>query len=402
MNGRSEEVFPGEERVIISSNQGLSSHALKPEMKASQVTREISSNLRKKFYSLIVANLANVDVVGHTEDKQAVIRAVEEVDRQLGRIVDECRSGGITLAVTSDHGTVEEWLYKDGSVNTGHTRSPVPFILADFSPEGQSSCSLKTEGELADAAPTLLDLLCLEKPVEMTGESLLQNFHRASASKRRVLLLILDGWGMREEKEGNLIAEARTPNFDKLWSRFPRSLLKASGEAVGMPSHTVGNSEAGHFHLGAGRRVILDRFKIDKAIEDGSFFQNKAFLRAMQGAKRDHKPVHLIGIVSKYSSHGTIRHLFALLRLAKKLEVKRAFIHCLIGRRGEKAESGAAYVAKVEEMCKSLSLGQVVTVMGRFWALDREENWDRVEKAYRALVFGEGTKISFFNEQVVL
>jgi 2,3-bisphosphoglycerate-independent phosphoglycerate mutase len=376
MNGKSDEVFPGEERIVVPSPGAISSYALKPEMSASQVAEEVSLKLHDPSYRVIVANLANVDVLGHIENKAAVLKAVEEVDRQLGRIIEDCRTQGITLIVTSDHGTVEEWLYSDGTVNTGHTKNPVPFVLADFSAESPDSWNLKKEGELADVAPTLLDLLELAKPPEMSGESLILNFPEEEKAERRILLLILDGWGMREEKEANLIIEAETPNFDRLWARFPSALLKASGEAVGMPANTVGNSEAGHLHLGAGRRILLDRVRIDTAIEEGSFFCNDAFLWAMQGAKKDHKSLHLLGIVSKYSSHGTIKHLFPLLRLAKQLDVKPVFIHSLIGRRGD------------------LGVGQVVTVMGRFWALDREENWDRVEKAYRALVYGEGIRIS--------
>ncbi len=401
MNGKSDKVFPGEERIVVPSPQGISSFARMPEMSASQVAKEISSNLKNPAYQLIIANFANVDVVGHTEDKAAILRAVEEVDTQLGRIIEDCRRDKVTAIITSDHGTVEEWLYPDGAINTGHTKNPVPFILCDFSSGDPNFWQLKPEGELANAAPTVLELLGIEKPSEMTGESLLLNFSKDKGKKKKILLLILDGWGMREESYGNLIAEARTPSFDRLWSRFPHARLKASGEAVGMPAHTVGNSEAGHLHLGAGRRIFLDRLKIDKAIEDRSFFRNEAFLWAMQEAKRKAKAVHLMGIVSHYSSHGTIRHLFALLRLAKDVGLERVFVHCLIGRRGEKPESGAIYLAKVEEMCKSLSLGQVVTVMGRFWALDREENWDRVEKAYRSLVHGEGVHVPFFRQGMV-
>jgi 2,3-bisphosphoglycerate-independent phosphoglycerate mutase len=133
--------------------------------------------------------------------------------------------------------------------------------------------------------------------------------------------------------------------------------------------------------------------RIDKAIKDGRFFQNEAFLWAMEQASQSSRALHLLGIVSHYSSHGTIDHLFALLELARRQGVPQVFIHCLIGRRGEKPESGAIYVQKVEEKCRSLGLGEVVTVIGRFWALDREENWDRVEKTYRALVYGEGTPV---------
>lgn len=393
MNGKSDNVFPGEERVIIASPQ-LTSHAIKPEMSAKEVGEEIINRVKNASYSLIVANLANVDVIGHIEDKEAILKAVETVDIQLGKILAASQEQKVTLVVTSDHGTVEEWLYEDGSVNTGHTKNPVPFILADFTVEQPRLWGLREKGELSDVAPTILELLGLEKPKEMAGNSLLLNFQKKTSRKRRVLLLILDGWGLGEKKKGNLIAEAITDNFDRLWSSYPHSRLKASGEAVGMPFDTVGNSEAGHLHLGAGRRVLLDRVRIDKAIEDESFFRNKAFLWAMEGAKKHEKSLHLLGIVSHYSSHGTIKHLYQLLRLAKQLEVKDVFVHALIGRRGEKPESGAIYVSKVEEMCRALSVGRVATVIGRFWALDREENWGRVEKAYRALVFGEGNKSS--------
>ena len=396
MNGKNDKIFPREERIIVPSLQDVSSYASHPGMKAGEVSQKIFSKLKESSYPIIVANLANVDVVGHLEDKAAVLEAVGSVDRQLGEIVKESRIQGVTLLVTSDHGTVEEWLYPDGTVNTGHTRNQVPFILADFSSneKKQEQLVLKEGGELADVAPTVLELLGIMKPAEMSGSSLLANCPRRNKEKRRILLLILDGWGFREEKEGNLIVEANTPNFDKLWSSYPHSLLKASGEAVGMPSHTVGNSEAGHLHIGAGRRVLLDRVKIDKAIQDGSFFKNEELLWAMESSKKKNKKLHLLGIVSHYSSHGTIRHLFALLHLAHDLGLKDVYVHSLIGRRGEKPESGAAYIEKVEKMCRELSVGQIVTIMGRFWALDREENWDRVEKAYRVLIHGEGTKVS--------
>jgi 2,3-bisphosphoglycerate-independent phosphoglycerate mutase len=394
LNGKNEAVFPGEERFVIPSPQDVASYSQKPEMSAAQVAQEVSAKIIDLSYTVIIVNLANIDVVGHNEDKPAVLKAVETVDFALGQIVKECRRQGVTLFVTSDHGTVEEWLYPDGTINTGHTRNPVPFILADFWAGTRNTPYLKERGELADVAPTVLDLLGLEKPAEMTGQSLVLDSSPSSKIKRRVLLLILDGWGLRDEKRGNLIQDARTPHFDGLWSNFPHSLLSASGEAVGMPSHTVGNSEAGHLHLGAGRRVLLDRVKIDHAVEDRSFFRNPAFLWAMEGARREKKALHLMGIVSHYSSHGTIKHLFALLGMAKDMGLDKVYIHAFIGRRGEKPESGAIYMEKVEQMSKTLGVGEAVTVIGRYWSLDREENWDRIEKAFRALVVGEGTKVS--------
>jgi len=394
MNGKNEEPFPGEEQIIIPSPEGVLSYATVPEMSAAQVTEEVIRNLQKCDHRVIIANYANVDVIGHIENRSSVIKAVETVDKELGKLIHACRKNNITLVVSADHGTVENWLYPDGQVNTGHTKSPVPFILADFSLPDIKKQRIRSEGELSDVAPTLLDLLEIPVPPEMNGNSLLEVKEPASEIERRLLFLILDGWGVSEDSKGNLIHEAETPHFDRIFQECPSSRLKASGEAVGMPSHTVGNSEAGHLHIGAGRRVFLDRVKIDRSVEDGTFFSNEAFIWAIENAKKENKALHLLGIVSHYSSHGTIRHLFALLELAKKMEIKDVFVHALIGRRGEKPESGAVYVHKVEEKCRDLGVGKVVTVLGRYWALDREENWDRVEKAYRAFVHGAGIHVT--------
>jgi 2,3-bisphosphoglycerate-independent phosphoglycerate mutase len=138
----------------------------------------------------------------------------------------------------------------------------------------------------------------------------------------------------------------------------------------------------------------LDRVRIDRAIEDGSFFRNPEFLGAMAEAKKKRRPLHLMGIISHYSSHGTLDHLFALMRMAKELGLREVYVHGFIGRRGEKPESGAIYVEKVREMGRGPGIGEVVTVMGRHWSLDRERNWDRVEKAYRSLVQGLGILVS--------
>jgi len=418
-NGKNEISFPGEECVIVPSPQ-TADYAAVPGMSAEGVAEAVERALSRPSPEIVVANLANVDVVGHIENRGAVLAAVEAVDRVLGRIVEAARREKAVLIATADHGTVEEWLYPDGTVNTGHTKNPVPFILADF--RGGSSAGLRGEGELADVAPTILELAGIAAPPEMTGRSLLltvpdsddlQNARSGAGrsllrpdrngfgggregggrAATKILLLILDGWGLRPDAFGNMIAEAATPLFDALWDSHPHSVLASFGEAVGMPAGTVGNSEAGHLHLGAGRRVLLDRVRIDRAVEDGSFAGNEALAWAMTEAKRSSRALHLMGIVSHYSSHGTIDHLFALLRMARDVGGRDVFVHGFIGRRGERPESGAIYVAKVEEACRELGTGEVVTVMGRHWSLDREENWDRIEKAYRALVDGAGTKV---------
>jgi len=384
LNGKRVEPFPGEERMVIPSPQ-VDDYSKVPELSAQQVAEKSLELISNPAYKFIVINFANVDVVGHLENESAILKAVEVVDRQMARVVEKALSLGITCLITADHGTVEKWLYPDGAIDTGHTSSPVPLILADVRLKGKK-LSLP-EGELIDLAPTILSLFNLPLPREMSGKNLLKDFPLRS---ERVLLLILDGWGWREEEYGNLILKANTSNFDRLWQDFPHTILKASGLSVGMPEGTVGNSEAGHLHIGAGRKIYSDRLRIDLAIEKGDFFKNPVFLEAIQLSREKKLPLHLLGIVSFYSSHGSLEHLFALLDLSRKEELEQVYLHCLLGRRGERPESGAYYIAQLEDYCSRLGLGRVATVMGRFWALDREERWERVERAYRALVFGEG------------
>ena len=208
-----------------------------------------------------------------------------------------------------------------------------------------------------------------------------------------MLLLILVGWGIGDGGPGDLIAQANTPVIDGLLATWPNTQLAAAGPAVGMPAGTVGNSEAGHLHIGAGRVVPADRVRIDQAIEDGSFFENEAFCWAMRGARRDGTRLHLLGIVSFYSSHGSVDHLLALMEMARRERVPDVAIHSMLGRRGERPESGAIYIQQVEEAAQGLGAGQVATVIGRFWSLDREGHWDRIEKTYRLLVEGRGQTV---------
>jgi 2,3-bisphosphoglycerate-independent phosphoglycerate mutase len=333
---------------------------------------------------VVIVNLCNVDVVGHFENEDAVLRAVQTVDDALGRMIGCAREHGVTSLITSDHGTVERWLYPDGTVDTGHTRSPVPFIV------DEEGFTLRDGGELADVAPTVLDLLGLAQPVEMTGQSLIEG---KAPKTERVLLLILDGWGHNDEVYGNMIGKARTPNFDALWTGRPHTLLAAAGKAVGLSDKSVGNSEVGHLHIGAGRRVLSDRVRIDRAIADGSFAKNEAFLWAIEEARRKGAALHLLGIVSFYSSHGSVQHLRALLRLCKQEKVNPVYVHAMLGRRGERAQAGAHYTGMIESECRELGVGQVVGVIGRYWSLDREHNWDRIERTYRWLVEGRGIEV---------
>jgi 2,3-bisphosphoglycerate-independent phosphoglycerate mutase len=390
LGGKRSDPFPGEERIVIPTRKDVSLFDEAPEMSIDRIADAIVDKVRDEGCSFIFANFPNVDVVGHIENEPAVIRAIEAVDRCTGLVVHEAARAGMTVIVTADHGTVEKWLYPDGAVDTGHTDSPVPFILIHPAP----AFALRAGGGLTDIAPTVLELMGIAKPPQMTGRSLIEPPRQGGVKPcRRLLLLLLDGWGYNERTEGNLIAGARTPTMDRLLQTCPWTTLEASGEAVGLPAGTVGNSEAGHLHIGAGRRIYADRVRIDRAIQDGSFFRNAAFLDVMRSALAAGAALHLIGIVSFFSSHGSLSHLLALMEMAKKEGLKEVFIHAMLGRRGELPESGANYIRKIEEKADELGLGRVVSVIGRYWSMDREENWDRIEKTYRMLVQGEGTPV---------
>ncbi|MBP7797220.1 MAG: alkaline phosphatase family protein [Thermoanaerobaculaceae bacterium] len=384
--GKRQEAFPRERRIVLDSP---AEPLVSPAMRAAEVADAVEAELADPAQALIVANLANIDVVGHSECRDAIEQAVMAVDTAVGRMVRAARRCGVAAVVTADHGTVERWLFPEGTVDTGHTDSPVPCLVVP--PPGAVSCRLRDGGSLSDVAPTILDLLGLDKPAEMTGRSLLACGSLPRCG--RVLLVICDGWGVAAPGPGNLIAATPTPAMDELQGAFPHTLLAAAGEAVGLPPGTVGNSEAGHLHLGAGRVVPADRVRIAEAIEDGSFFTNEAFRWAAEAARDTRRPLHLLGIVSFFSSHGSLDHLFALLELARRVGVPEVFVHGLLGRRGERPQSGADYVALVEKRVAELGLGRLVSVIGRYWALDREQHWDRVRRAYDLLVHGIGRPV---------
>ena len=394
-NGKRKQPFPAEDWVTVPSPHGVLDLSTTPALSISEVALATQKAIHNPAYDLIVTNLANVDVIGHIENPDAIRDAVQGVDQYIGAIVDTALGAGMTVLLTADHGTVERWYYPDGTIDTGHTDSPVPCILIDPDIEALAAIQLRDEGELPDVAPTILQLLGLEIPASMTGKSLLAKYPEEWLPReRRVLLLIADGWGLGNGGPGDLIAQADTPVMDTLSRHYPFTRLQAAGNAVGMPSGSVGNSEAGHLHLGAGRRILSDRLRIDAAIADGTYFENPAFLWAMRGAIRDNTRLHLLGLVSFYSSHGSVDHLLALLRLAKREGVPEVYVHSMLGRRGERKESGAKYIRLIEQQTREIGIGRVVSVIGRFWSLDREGNWDRIEKTYRLLAEGIGTPVS--------
>lgn len=207
-------------------------------------------------------------------------------------------------------------------------------------------------------------------------------------------LLILDGFGYRKEKEGNAIKTDGVANIKALWDSYPHTLLQASGMDVGLPAGQMGNSEVGHLNIGAGRIVYQEFTRISKSIDDGEFFQNPAFLGAVENCKKHDSALHLMGLCSDGGVHSHLTHLYALLKLAKDHGLEKVFVHCFMDGRDVPPSSGKGYVEQVDAKLKELGVGRIATVMGRYYAMDRDNRFERVEKAYAALTYGEGLTAS--------
>ena len=210
----------------------------------------------------------------------------------------------------------------------------------------------------------------------------------------KVLLLVLDGWGIRNSRQDNAIKLAKTPNLDKLYKKWPTTTLKASGSAVGLPNGYMGNSEVGHLTLGAGRIVDGDLVKINKSIKNGSFFKNKVLVNCLKSAKKNVEKVHLMGLLSDAGVHSHINHLFALLRLCKKIGVKEVYVHAFLDGRDTSPKAAIKYVKMLDKEMKKLGIGELASMMGRYYAMDRDNRWHREHKAYDAMVNCKGRKES--------
>ena len=209
-------------------------------------------------------------------------------------------------------------------------------------------------------------------------------------SKKPTVLMILDGYGLSEKTNGNAVAEAKTPVMDKLMAECPFVRGNASGMAVGLPDGQMGNSEVGHLNMGAGRIVYQDLTKITKSIQDGDFFENEALLAACENVKKNDSALHMYGLVSDGGVHSHNTHIYGLLELAKRQGISKVYVHCFLDGRDTPPESGKDYVQELSDKMKEIGVGEIASVMGRYYAMDRDNRWDRVELAYNALVKGEG------------
>ncbi len=217
------------------------------------------------------------------------------------------------------------------------------------------------------------------------------------------MLIIRDGWGYNPnpaEDEYNAIKRGSTPIDDMLMAEYPNCLVHTSGEDVGLPDGTMGNSEVGHQNLGAGRIVPQESVRLSKAIRDGSFFENKEFLNLIDFVKNSNGKMHVMGLCSDIGVHSLLDHLYGLLELAKRSGIKDVFIHAFTDGRDSPPNSGAGYIADIEAKAKKISVGKIATVMGRFYAMDRDSRWDRVQKAYECMRIGKGLKATSAAEAI--
>lgn len=210
--------------------------------------------------------------------------------------------------------------------------------------------------------------------------------------KGPLVLIILDGWGLRDSIRGNAIAGAHTPNIDGLWKNYPHTTLDCSGEDVGLPGGQMGNSEVGHLNMGAGRIVYQELTRISKAVRDGTFFDNDVLRQAVEHAHKNRSALHLMGLLSDGGVHSHIEHLFALLEMAARRRLTEVYVHCFLDGRDVPPDNALEYIQALENKIKEIKTGKIATVMGRYYAMDRDRRWERTERAYQALVEGRGLR----------
>ena len=375
--------FRDEEDICVPSPKGVPFDQV-PELSLAQVAAQVLRGIEQR-YDVIITNVANGDVIGHTRSREAKIRCAELVDMRLGQLVNAALAADYVVLVTADHGVLEEMTSADGATRGTHTTNPVPFLLVD--PRARSRIDVRN-GKLADIAPTVLDALGLEQPRAMRGTSLAPEHDWSGA--RRVLLVILDGWGIGRQDETNPIFLAQTPVWDELMRHYPHSQLLAAGRAVGLRPGKAGNSEAGHMNIGAGRTVLQDDVRLDRAMKNGSFYTNAILCRAIDEVKRRKTSLHLIGLLSEDSSHGSIEYPLALLRMAKASGLRDAYLHIILDGRSTEPGSAPVMLENLERRLAEIGVGRVVSGIGRGLALDRDSDYAKTKLAYDAFVFGIG------------
>ncbi|MEG1988066.1 MAG: phosphoglycerate mutase (2,3-diphosphoglycerate-independent) [Oscillibacter sp.] len=381
-NGGENQPFPGEDDVCIPSPKGIDFDQ-QPELSLPQVADTVMDALGK--YDFIVTNFANGDVIGHTFHSEAKLAACSHVSHHLERVVEDALAKHYVVAITADHGNIEVLRTPAGKPDGAHTKNQVPFILID--PMDPAPIALR-DGALSDVSPTVLDVMGLPKPAEMDGVSLAQG-HKFGQN-RKMLLIICDGWGLGDGTDNDAIHLSDTPYWDALLATRSHSKLHASGEAVGLGAGKAGNSEAGHSNLGAGRCVMQDDVRLDAAVQDGSFQQNPIFLEAIDHARKNDSALHLLAYLTHKSSHGCIDYPLSICEMAKARGLTRVYLHVIFDGRSTEPGSAPALLEELDQRLETIGVGRVVDGVGRGVALDRDKNYEKVKRAYDAMVEGAG------------
>lgn len=390
-NGGRMNPFPGEvDRCVDSFLED-------PPRALPLLVNALKEELAERETAFVLLNLATGDLMGHSTKIEPKIHCAEAVDQALQAILDLAREHNYWVAITADHGLLEDHGPPAGPPNHSHTTHAVPFVLVGGA-SGESP-PLAPEGILGDVAPTLLALLDLPRPSAMSGRSLLQTEEGKVA---KVLLIILDGWGIGEPGHINPIELANTPCWDAI-SRRPMAHLGASGQAVGLLPGFRGNSESGHMNLGAGRVVLQDEVRIQQAIDSGTFAENASFNQAIEDARHRGGALHLLGFLSQKSSHGSINYVLELLKLARRKEFEQVYVHLITGgphllteERSDlpDPDGASSLLPKAGKEMARIGVGTVVTVVGRGLALDRGGSYEtKTRPAYEALVLGKGIEV---------
>ena len=212
--------------------------------------------------------------------------------------------------------------------------------------------------------------------------------------KKTTMLMILDGFGVNENSEGNAVKLAKIPNINEIMKQYPNTIIHTSGLDVGLPEGQMGNSEVGHTNIGAGRIVYQELTRITKSIEDGDFFSNQELVSAIENCKKNNSKLHVLGLLSDGGVHSHMRHLFGILEVAKRKDYEDEYVHCFLDGRDTPPASADGYIAELEEKMKEKGVGKIATISGRFYAMDRDKRWERVKEAYDALVNGEGHRFA--------
>lgn len=379
-NGGRNEPFPGETDVRVPSPKGIPFDE-KPELSLPEVAEKVMGAVDAGF-DFILTNFANGDVIGHTANTRAKLQAAAAISRHVGQVAEYARERGYFVAVTADHGNIEALYDAKGKPHVAHTTNLVPFVALD--PQGRPVPL--HDGRLGDVAPTVLQVLGIPQPPQMTGSPLIDD---PRIRNKKMMLIILDGWGYGTHDDGDGIYLASTPAWDALLEENPNCRLRASGEDVGLKAGKAGNSEAGHSNLGAGRVVAQDDVRMDDAIRSGAFRTNPIFLHAIEGAKKQ-GDLHLIAYLTEKSSHGCIDYPLMLTEMAEG--VAHVYYHIIFDGRSTEPGSAPAMLRALDEKLRKIGRGAIVDGVGRGIALDRDGNYAKVKKAYDCMTRGDGTR----------